>query len=382
MIIYGALIFPIILVVVLWVYFKRETIWWEFILPFLVTLVFVVVSKLLIETSQVQTKEYWGSFISRTEYYEDWNEYIHQTCSYECCCDSKGNNCQTIYYDCSYVQYHPAEWMVITTTGESFYVTEKQYLYLKKKFNNESFTELGRNYHTNDGDEYYSTWQRDSVTAVPVTTTHYYENKVKAGDYTVFNLKKVDTTDVKNYHLFDYPSIEYDGYGKMDMPAVLGDNSLLGRYADKKLRYYNAQLGHKKEVRMFMLVFEDKPSIAGDYQQSYWVNANMNELVVCVGVDSKTKNITWCKPFSWTRNEKLKIELRNFIINQKQFNPHLIVDYMATSADKGFTRRDFKEFDYITIEPSTGAVVFVYIASLLICVGIGYWSVQNEFDAD
>lgn len=54
--------------------------------------------------SNIQDTEYLSEYITEVRYYEEWDEWdewIEETCSYECCCDNEGNNCSTVYYDCS-----------------------------------------------------------------------------------------------------------------------------------------------------------------------------------------------------------------------------------------------------------------------------------------
>jgi len=374
MIIYGALFIPVLSAFILYRYFNRYITWWEFFLPLATSLLFTFLMKIIIEKVQVSSKEYWGSLVERVEYYEDWNEYIHRTCTTTCCCDSKGQNCQTQTYDCSYVLYHPPSWRIVTTNKETVSISESEYQRLKQKFNNEQFTELNNNYYTDDGDMYSSSWPHDSTTAVPVTTVHYYDNRVKAADQSVFHFRPVDKADIARYTLKKYPTIT----GYYNMQAVIGDSSEDALIADKKLQYINGLLGAKKEIRIFVLVFKNQPVLAGFYQEWYWSGANMNEFVICIGVD-KERNVQWCKPISWTRSEILKSRIKSYVEGQKNLNLQAVVDYTRQQAEKDFVRRDFKEFNYLTVEPPTWAVVLTYILTVLVNIGVCWWAIRNEF---
>lgn len=375
MIIYGALLIPLIVAFVLYKYFNRNVIWWEFFIPLAASLLFTFIMKFTIEKMQVSSKEYWGSLVDRVEYYEPWNEYIHQTCTRSCCCDSKGQNCSTETYDCSYVEYHSAYWQIVSTNGEVVGISESEYNKIKEKFNNEQFAELNRNYYTQDGDEYYSKWTNDSATAIPVTTLHHYENRIKAADQSVFHFEEVSKADVKKYSLKSYPEIT--GYYKM--PAVIGDSSEDALIADKKFQYTNGLLGHKKQVRIFVLIFKNQPIDAGLYQEWYWSGANMNEFVICIGID-KERNVKWCKPISWTRSETLKAEVKNFVQSQTKLNLQAVADYTQKQVDKEFVRRRFKEFNYLTVEPPMWAVILTYLLTILINVGLSYWIIRNDYE--
>lgn len=369
MIIFGALLIPILVAFILYKYFKHHTAWWEFFIPFAASLIFIFSAKQLIEYVQVSSDEYWGSFINRVEYYEDWNEYIHRTCTRSC-----GKNCTTTY-DCSYVQYHPAEYRIVTTTGEKVSISEKEYYKLKYIFDNSFFVDMRRNYHTDDGDMYYSKWNGDSIKAIPVTTIHTYENRVKVADHSIFHFKEVTEQDIKKYQLKEYPQI-HDFY---KLQTVIGDSSNDAIVADKKIQYINGLLGHKKEVAVLVLVFKNQPVEAAIYQKWYWKGANMNEFVICIGIDAE-RNVDWCMPISWTKNELLKTEVKDFVQSQQKLNLRLIADYTQKQVYAKFKRLDFHQFDYLTVEPPLWAVILTYVLTIAINFGLSYWIISNEHE--
>ncbi len=375
MIIYGALLIPFALAFVLYRFFAHHTVWWEFAVPFVATLLFVVIMKLIIEKVQTTSNEYWGSMVQRAEYYEDWDEEVPCRHSYDCNCrtDSKGNrSCNTCYMHLYDVDYHPPYWKLVTTTNEEVSISEHEYNRLKRLFGNEKFRDLHRSYHSKDGDEYHSTWPHDSASAVPVTTTHTYENRVKASDQSVFHFEPVSDSNVRRFAIKAYPQMT--GY---TMQAVIGDSSRDAFMADKKIQYINALLGPRKQVRVFVLVFKNQPIRAAFVQEWHWCGGNKNEFIVCIGIDGQ-RNVQWCKPISWTRNEELKARVKAFVQDQKQLNLMALANYMQPQLDKGFERLSFKEFDYLTVEPPTWAVILTYLLALGINIGIGYWVVGND----
>lgn len=375
MIIYGALLIPLIVAMALYFFFRRSVVWWEFFVPLAVSLLLTFIMKLTIEHVQVSSTEYWGSMVSRAVYYEPWNEWITQTCYSTCCCDDKGNNCQQVPYDCSYELNHAAEWKVETTTGEGIGVSEARYKELKERFGNDKFINMHRHYYTLNGDGHVSEWQADSVTAEPVTTVHTYENRVKAADQSVFHFEKVDTADIRKYSLKGYPAIG----SWYRMAAVIGDTGRDAGIADKKLQYANGILGPKKQARIFVLVFKGQPIEAGLYQEWLWSGGNKNEFIVCIGIDAQ-RNVKWCKPISWTYNERLKVDVRDFVQAQGKLDLIAVAAYVQQQVDKGFQRKHFREFSYLTVEPPTWAVILTYLLTLAINIGLSYWIVKNEFD--
>jgi len=374
MVIYLLLLIPIVTAIVLFLFFERRMLWWEFCIPFASSVVLVVLLKLGVDHMSMTSTEYWGSFVERAEYYEEWDEWVDQTCTEECCCDSKGQNCQTRTYDCSYRDYHPPYLVLTNTIGEKVSISQSEYKRIRSILGNEGKTDLHRDYYRIDGDMYSTIWGKDSLTAIPVTTVHSYENRIKASDATVFNFRDLDETDIKRYALKEYPPIQ-DRY-KMDV--VLGDSSRDASIANKKLKYVNGKLGHSKELCAFILVFKDQPLEAAFKQEAHWKGANMNEFVVCIGIDAE-RNVQWCKVISWTTNERLKMDVRSMVDQQKKLDLSGFVDQLSVALTD-FKRRDFKEFDYLTVEPSWAAIIFCAIAVILLNILVSWWAINNEHE--
>lgn len=372
MIIYGALLIPVIIAVILYRYFKKEIVAWELFTPMVVSFVMIVFMKLLIDKAHVQSTEYWGSLVTRADYEEEWDEWITQTCS-TTNCDGEGKNCVTTSYDCSYRQYHPPKWYITTSLGERISVSKSEYERIVKRLGNTNFLDFNRDYYRIDGDGYYSMYTGDSATAVPVTTTRTYENRIKKADQSVFHFRQVSGEDITRYQLKGYPPI-YDGY-KMD--AVLGDSSADAQRANEKIQYLNGLLGHKKQVRCFVLIFKNQPVDAALYQEWLWSGGNMNELVVCIGTGKDTM-VSWCKVISWTPNEQLKVEIQRYVESQLKLNLTKVAEYLQQSIDKDFIRRDFKEFNYLTVEPPLWGIITAYLVTLLINILIARWTITNE----
>lgn len=377
MIIYSAFLVPILTALYLYFFQQRKTLWWEFFTPIAASAITIFILKALIDTAMVRSDEYWGSIVQRVEYYEEWDQRIHRTCSEKYGCNSKGQNCKTRYYNCDYTVNHAAYWIIITTNNEEIRIDRNEYNRLKRIFDNEQFVDMHRNYYTIDGDKYYTQWDGSKDKAVPVTTSHSYVNKIKVADQSVFHFEPVDTADIKTYKLFEYPRI----YNTYQMDPVMGDNSSDAAMANKQLKYLNGLLGHKKQVCAFIMVFKNQPLRAGFLQENYWKGGNKNEFIICVGIDDE-RNVKWSKVISWTKNEELKVEVRDFVQEQKKLNLSLTVEYLQNKIENDFVRREFKEFDYLTVEPPAWGIALTFIITILVNVGVSFWVVKNEFSEE
>jgi len=362
---------PFISVFVMWYFFKHKTALWEFILPFVLSIILIVIFKAVSVKSQTDAIEYWNGYITNARYYEDWNEYIHQTCTASC-----GKNC-TYTYDCSYVSYHQAYWEMYDKNGIQFSIAQQTYDWIKGKWGgNETFQELNRHYYTKDGNMYHTDWTWNQNNFVYVVTKHHYENRVQASE-SVFKWRTVTEEDKKNQHLFDYPEIVNN-----NVASILGDSSAYMQEIDnRQYKWLNASLGKDKQLRLWILLFKGVGEEAFEYQKAYWKNGNKNEFVICIGIDDYYA-VNWCNVFSWTEQEELKIRVKNYILdnNQGKLDLDKSAGYIYTELKDNFVRKHFRDFDYLTVEPSTTCFVWAFILVLILNIGCVIFAVKNDID--
>jgi hypothetical protein len=366
-----ALIIPFITGAILYIFFKKDLHWVEYGVLFLASLLVVVIAHFCVQ-SKAYTNEFWGSVVTEARYYEEWNEYIHQTCS-TCVSHDKNGNCTSeIHYDCSYVETHSPYWELSTTIGENYSISEEYYNYLVKLFGNKMFVEMNRHYYTKDGNMYKTSWDNSFERCYPITSIHTYKNKIKVADASVFHFEEIDDSTKAYYNLKDYPSVD-----ALQQIAIIGDDSSDWIINNSKLMRYNGILGPKKQVKIFILIFKNQPIEAGNYQEWYWSGGNMNEFICAIGIDNQ-RVIRWNKVISWTTSEKLKADVNQFITAQGSLKLDTLVDYVATKVDSEYVRRDFSEFDYLSVQPKNSTIFIVYLICIGMCFGVSYWSVTND----
>lgn len=377
MIVWLALLVPIVTVAVLYFFYKHDVVIWEFLIPFAVSIVLIGVAQLILIHSQTSDVEYWGGIVTKAEYYEDWNERVpcsHPTYCESCSTDSNGNRTCTSYqcgWDHPYdVDYHPEYWRVVNTNGESIRISKGKYHQLVRKFGNKKFVDLHRDYHTDDGDKYLSKWPETPETADITTTKHTYENRVMASR-SVFNFPEVDPRDIRKYGLYTYPAIQ----GHYTRPAILGGGSMK---AQRKFQLINGYMGRSQQLRVWVLLFKNQPRDAGHLQEALWVGANKNEFVITIGVDNQY-NVEWSHVFSWTEAERLKIDTRYYVEEQESLDLVALADWLKPRLRKQWDRREFAEFDYLKVEPPTWAVVLIFFLTILANIGVSAYVVMNQF---
>jgi hypothetical protein len=384
MIIWVSLIVPLIGAFVMLRWFRKYLAWWEVGVPIIACLLFTFIFKFTVEKIQTSDTEYWTSLIQKGEYYEPYTTWLKRTCSRTV---KVGKTTTTVYYDCSYCDENGPKWAVVNDLGERFYVSKTFYEGLKKRWKSkESFVELYRDidYHGScgvDGDKYEIFWDKDPNTAEQTVAGKYYENRVQAA-HSAFDFPDVTKEDVKFYKLFDYPEI--DGFFQ---EVLLGEDSIpwMEKHerikAERLMQYSSGYWGPRVHGKIWVLLFKDLPQTAALMQEAYWDGGNDNEIVICIGLSSESRELQWTKVFSWTPNRKILVDLREDIMNTKYFN-FKEISKIIDKRMPDFERRDFKEFNYITVDPPTWSIVVTFIITLLLTIGLCYWAIVNEFVTD
>lgn len=375
------LLIPLIGAFVLLRWFKHTITWWEVLIPSVVCFVFILIFKFTVEKVQVSDTEYRGSTVVEARYYESWETWVKRTCYRTV---KVGKTTTTVPYDCSYCDHNPARWTVVNSLGEEYSINEKYYNYLIKIWKaTPSFVELNRRivHHFGcgkDGDMYRIVWNKDPLSAKSTTSSNSYENRVQAA-HSAFDFLDVTEEDKKRYKLFDYP--EVDGWhqetvlGLDSIPSISKEKVALFKQMSD---YINGEVGPKKHARVYFLFFTSPDQIAGSMQEAYWDGGNDNELVVCIGIDPKTQNLRWVKPFSWTPKRRVLPDVREEIMGVGTLDPLKICRAVEGVVLKEYKRKDFREFSYLTVDPPAWAIWVTAIITALITFFISRWATMNE----
>lgn len=362
--IWFALLIPLITSLILFSFFKKKIEWYELLIPIPISLVLILISVFAIETIQCQDTEYLTGWVDHVKYYEAWNELVTYT---ETETYTVGKETRTRTVVKTRVDYHSPEWILIDSNGCQHYISQKDFEYFCKSFGNRKFHELNRNYYSLDGNLYISVWNKKEETMQVVNSTKSYSNRIIASN-NVYKFENVSKEDKQQYQLFDYPKIKL-----YDTPHILGINDA---QAERSLSLLNAKIGKDKQIRIWILVFNNQPLEAAFLQQQYWQNGNKNELVLCIG--NENNKIIWSHCFSWTESERLKIECRDLVYSQKELDLKKIILEIQPLVDQYWKKKEFEDFNYINVYPPIWCVILVYIFTLGANIGCVIFSVNKS----
>lgn len=367
---------PFIIAVLLLIFFRKQVTWFEYIGLIVLSILFTLLVKAVFISINESDTEYWGSYITKIRHYDDWDEWVHRTCTRKVLKghDKNGNpEYREKIYDCSYRDYHPERWTYTDNYGN------ENYFYNKEEFDRAMaelgypkmvFVDMHRHYHTKDGDaqDYY--WDGTFENSRTLTTCHTYTNKI-ISSRSIFRFEDIDKKKAKELGLFEYPEIQ-----DYDQKPLLGVR--LDKLTEKKIKYLNATFGGRYQFRMYILVFKDKPLVISEQQKSYWQGGNKNEFVLCLGYNTKTHKVDWCNPFSWCDSPKLEVATKRY------FREHPTLKLMGyckwlEQNIKLWKRKEFKDFDYIDVEMSDGQTAALFIIILLFDIGLSVFLIGNEY---
>lgn len=377
-----ALLIPFILTLISKRIWPRQLSLKELFFAPIVSFFCILISYLTLKSVNMSDVEYNGSLVIEARYYEAYDTWVTQTCSYTttCCCDSKGNNCQTEthYYDCSYCDYNSAYYIVYTDNGKSHHVSEQYYNSLIRKWSaTPKFVELNRSIDYShgcgkDGNMYSIKWDGKPETSEAYVIEVSFKNPVKIS-HSAFKYDHMTKKEADTLGLYSYP--EFYSYYKQK--AILSNHFALSEQDNIKLEYLNGYLGPRNKVKIFTLLFYNKPIDIAFKQEQYWEGGNQNELVVCIGINDSA-GIDWVKPFSWCDNKRILVDTREDIAELKRLNIDSVYNIYLKNVPLFFHYKSFKDFNYLTFEPTNGQIAFVYIMTLIVAILCIWGEIKNE----
>ena len=363
---------PIVTAGILAFKFREKTALWEYAVVLVPSLLLFFALKYSFVYISSLDKEYLSDLVNKITYYEDWDETVMVTHTRTVSCGNGKTRTET--YVVPERRYHPKRYVYETVTGETNDVSEDEYKLICYKLNMPAvFKDMHRSYRSKDGDAYVTSWNRTRENSYPVTWTHLYQNKVKASSYSIFKYGNMSEEEIKENKLFDYPEIKNN-----DQNPILGFNA-----TDTDIdavRYLNGYRGPKNQIHVFILCFNNPSLEVAEMQKAYWQGGNKNEFVVCLGV--KNNKVIWCNPFSWSDEPMLEVKTRDYFIKYPDINFKDYAEWLDTQIDKNWHRKEFNDFNYLSIELSIGWYIAILIIILCYNVGISYWVITNEFTLD
>ena len=368
---------PFIISIFLLIFFKKYIVWWEYICLVVTSILFTLLLKSVFIASLEYDTEYLGGYITKITHYDEWDEWIHKTCTRQVPCgrDSKGH---TIYrtetYDCSYRDYHPECWTYTDNYNREEYFYNKSYFDAAMKELGHPkmvFRDMHRHYYRIDGDAQDYFYDGTVQHIRPLVWSETYRNKILAS-HSIFKFEDIDDEEADSLGLFRYPEVNDN-----DQAVILGFKA--GKKVHKQYKYINSVYGSKKQFRIYVLVFRDKPLEISEKQKSYWQGGNKNEFVLCLGYNTKKGTIDWCNPFSWCDKPELEVATKRYFRDHPKMDLSEYPQWLENHLHL-WKRKEFKDFDYIENELTKGQSIALLIIILILDIFVSILLIGNDIN--
>ena len=361
-------IIPFITAMFLLIVFNKKMVWWEYAALILPSLLFVLLTRVIMVSANSNDTEYLGGYVNRITYYEPWDEMVEVRHTRT---NSDGET--EVYYTWER-EYHSERYTYVDNESKwEHHLSKKEYETIKKRMGNKTvFRDMHRDYHRIDGDAYDIFWDGKVETLYDITTPHSYTNKIKASQsHTIFKMGDISPEEAKEMGLYEYPEI-----------YSMNQNPIIGRdVSDKdkqRIKYINATYGRKYQFRTYILIYENKDITISEIQKAYWQNGNKNEFVLCLGV--QRDSVVWANAFSWCDEPRLEVKARDYFIQNPKLDINKYGEWLQTQIPTQWDRKEFEDFAYIRVGLSQGQYIALIIMMIVLNIGISIFLVKNEFN--
>ncbi len=370
-------IIPFIVALILFLFFRKRVVWWEYVVLIIPSLVFSLLIKLCMVSYNSSDTEYLGGYVTKIVYYEEWDEMVLRTKTRRVPC-GRDSNGHTQYRTETYTvwerEYHPERWVYINNENNLEHSISKE-LYNKIKFRLNSptvFKDMKRRYHRIDGDAYVTMYDGSIEHIYDITWSHKYKNRIQASQSnTIFKMLDIDEETADTLGLYEYPDI-----------TDLAQSPIMGRNVSKEeiqvFRYINAMKGKKNQFRTYVLFFNHDEFEKSELQKSYWQNGNKNEFIICLGM--KGDSVAWTNSFSWCDMPKLEVKTRSYFIDNPKLDLVKYGTWLNNNIDENWVRKEFEDFNYIDIELSIGQYIALLFLTIVFNVGVGIAVIYNNIN--
>lgn len=366
------LLLPVIIGTILFIFYRDKVTNKELLGLLGLSVASFTIMFFFMRTYNVSDTRYYSEKVTSIRYYEEWDEWVKRRCSRTHCTGSgKTRSCYTTYYDCSYRRYNPEKWVKRLDSSSEYDISRTEYNKILKLWGgNRSFLDMNRDYYTIDGDAYQTIWDKNPLTTETYSFSETYENKTLTAK-TLFNHEPYEPEKAKKKGL----NLEPNRLNNGEREYIINSPYL----TDTVRRLYNNLNSNSKNYNVYVIYFKNKDRNIAFEQRKQWQGGNDNELVICIGIDSKN-DVTWVEPFSWAKKPIVEAKIRGYhAINKGEFDLLKFYPELKTWMHNDWKKRDFHDFDYIDIELTKGQIIWIWVLLSLINIGFSVYIVRNEF---
>lgn len=386
---YFIALLPVLVGAALWV-LREEVNWIEWLGASLIGFILAGIFHGIAIYGVTADTETWSGQITRARQFSAWKEYyeyaVYRTEFYtesETYTDSKGRSQTRMVTRSRQVfdhwepttRWHNEYFECYSNIDTSYSINKAKYMWFTSKpiFDNIRAVQGDRRTgeHNSrmimgDPNDYVSDNKTGYI--VPVTKSVSFSNRLKAAP-SVFSFVQPP----QNVQVFDYPS----NPNPFESQRVLGEaHKFISINEWDKL---NARLGIKKKVNLVIIGYKNKSSDYAEYQKAKYIGGKKNDVIITFNIDNNDK-VMWVKSFGWTDSKYCLANIDTLLLSTPINND--ILPLLEQEIEVNYKIKNWHDFDYIAIEPSSTYYVWFVIILIIVEGGYFYWCLTNMVDKD
>lgn len=347
------LILPLLVAIIGFVSLQTIT-WKEFAIQIAAQSLIAGVSTLIIYNMNTYDVEMHNGYVTDKK-----QVYVHCQHSYRCRCfttchgtgtrRSCSEHCSTCYR-----HNNDWNWEVYNSINETFYID---------RIDSRGSIEPPRWTSVKQGD--------------PTTSDYSYTNYIKAAPGTLF--RHHGLVDKYKNLIPKYPEKIYDYYNLDRLVLVNGAKVGNPQEWNNALSHLNANIGARKEVNVVLVIARNLDPEYFYALEELWIGGKDNDVILVVGVDKNLKP-TWARVMAWTKDERIKVKLRDDIMDLPKLELSSVMNTLQTDIEKYYKRKPMSDFEYLasSITPTVEEWVISLIIGFLASIGLTYMFHKND----
>ncbi len=356
----GLLVIPVIVIVTLYAAGKGRIDWKELAALLGVALVCCSATVAIGLKYKTTSTEIWNGHVARKDH-DTWTSCCHcHTETYPCGTDSNGHTKTCSRRVCSHS--HDQSWTATSSNDETVYSSTCNPPYASEP----------------------ADWTRIRI-GEPTAQEHSYTNYIRAaGSSSILRSRGVAARFAGQ--LPDYPRVR-DFY-RIDRVINAGaavpatDLQTLQAALDRT----NDRLGAARQVNITAVLTSVSDRGFAEGLRERWVDsdhgAEKNDFTVVIGLPEYPR-IGWVEFVTWTRNERVKDNVRTRIEALPAFDAAAVAHIIENEVDNNFVRTPMAEYEYLyaTVTPPTWILVLGWLITLAVTGVLGsYFWVNDPFE--
>jgi hypothetical protein len=361
----------------LWVVYKRIN-WWEGLISIGLSFILAGGIHAIAIKGMTADTETWSGQITKVIHYPKWIEKykvkVYKTERYTTW-TGRGKKRRRVtktrkvfsHYETRYRTHHE-HWVENNNFGKekvTKMITESRFKEIAQNFGGKIITTQPPKAGFYSGDRNVYTVNNETGYIYPSLITKTWENRIKAAPST-FSFAKIP----EGIQVHPYPVHKHFHQSNRILGSARGFISILEW--DKMC----SRLGPVKKVNVILIGFAQQESQIAHYQEAKWIGGKKNDLVLCYGGYESGARASWAYVFGWTEEEIVKRNLETLLI-QNPINNDLLPK-IEEEIFKNYKIKEWKKFDYISIEPPLWSYIVMILIAVLCNGGFLYWAFVNK----